>query len=441
MLRRIRIQDYKSLKDVEVDLQPLSVLFGPNAAGKSNFLDALQLLSRIASSRSLKEAFDPPYRGTPLESLFIGRGGIEELLDRDSAAFRVEADIELSRDSIERVEKEVREFRSGGGSRRDRQRNSTVRDSYVRERRLRYVIEIEIVPRSGILRLKDESLTALRQDGKVKRSRNPFLERVNEHLHLRMEKQSHPMQFEVGIDHAIISRPLYPPHYPHLLAAKYELQNWSFFYFEPRERMRAPNPVQEVRHIGLMGEDLAAFLNTLKATNVRQFHAVEKGLRQIIRGVSGLDVAINKFGEVELSVLEGDARTPIPSRLVSEGTLRVIGLLAASSSIEHPSLIGLEEPENGIHPRRIELIAEYLLTRVRVGRSQFVVTSHSPVLLDLIPAESLFVCQQIDRSTTVSAFSSSGPLYRRGQIAEKLSDPAEEDVLSLRLLRGEFDDC
>ncbi|MDZ7699679.1 MAG: AAA family ATPase [Deltaproteobacteria bacterium] len=41
MLKRIRIKKYKSLKEVEIALNPLSVIFGPNAAGKSNFLDAL----------------------------------------------------------------------------------------------------------------------------------------------------------------------------------------------------------------------------------------------------------------------------------------------------------------------------------------------------------------------------------------------------------------
>ena len=66
MLKRVKIQGYKSLKDVEVQLQPLTVLFGPNASGKSNFLDALQLLSRIETERTLNNAFLPPYRGTPL---------------------------------------------------------------------------------------------------------------------------------------------------------------------------------------------------------------------------------------------------------------------------------------------------------------------------------------------------------------------------------------
>jgi AAA15 family ATPase/GTPase len=66
MLKHIEITGYKSLVDVQVDLQPLVVLFGPNGVGKSNFLDALQLLSRMAISPTLKAAFEPPLsRQTP----------------------------------------------------------------------------------------------------------------------------------------------------------------------------------------------------------------------------------------------------------------------------------------------------------------------------------------------------------------------------------------
>src|SRR5436305_746588 len=103
MLKRIEICGYKSLDDVKVELQPLVVLFGPNAAGKSNFLDALQLLSRIVTSRTLKEAFDPPYRGKPLESFTFGAGGIPELLQREAASFTIQADVELSPRIIQTV--------------------------------------------------------------------------------------------------------------------------------------------------------------------------------------------------------------------------------------------------------------------------------------------------------------------------------------------------
>src|SRR5262249_22327279 len=137
--------------------------------------------------------------------------------------------------------------------------------SFVRERYLRYRIGIEMLPKSGILRVTGEYVAALNSHGEPTGKRKPFLERMNGRLHLRMEGQAHPVYYESLLDHTILSQPNYPPHYPHIVALRHELANWFVFYFEPRERMRASNPVKEVRHIGLMGEDLAAFLNTLRA--------------------------------------------------------------------------------------------------------------------------------------------------------------------------------
>ena len=118
-----------------------------------------------------------------------------------------------------------------------------------------------------------------------------------------MEGQAHPTYYDRGLDHTVLSLPFYPPHYPHLVAMRQELAIWSFFYFEPRERMRAPNPVKEVRHIGLMGEELAAFLNTLRAFDEPQFRAVEKALRMIIPSVTAIEVDVNDLGEVEFRLL------------------------------------------------------------------------------------------------------------------------------------------
>src|SRR5437764_1079360 len=115
MLKRIRIRNYKSLYELDLELKPLSVLFGPNSAGKSNFLDALQLLSRMATKPTLKEAFDPPYRGTPLESLSFKENGIPDLLDQDSVLFSFEVDVEISDHVAKAVDKQIREMRSTKG--------------------------------------------------------------------------------------------------------------------------------------------------------------------------------------------------------------------------------------------------------------------------------------------------------------------------------------
>jgi predicted ATPase len=446
MIRRVKIHGYKSLSDVEIHLKPLSVLFGPNAAGKSNFLDALQLLARTATTRTLKEAFDPPYRGTPLESFTFGPKGIESLLQRESASFTIEVDVELSPVVVAFVNRQIREMKrikvgdSDGhsGARKDGSSKESTDDwSFVREKHLRYRMTIEIRPKSGLLHVTDEYLAALNTKGQPTGKRKPFLERMNNRMHLRMEGQAHPTYYERYLDHSLLSLPLYPPHYPHLVAMRQELASWFFFYFEPRERMRAPGPVREVRHIGLMGEELASFLNTLAALDEPQFRAVEKSLHLLIPSVTGIDVGVNKLGEVELRLLEGNM--PMPARVLSEGTLRVLGLLALGGAKEPPALIGFEEPENGIHPRRIRLIAEHLKTRAATGDTQLIVTTHSPLLTDLIPDESLYVCRKLHGRTAIEPFAPTwGLLGRDRDVAEAL-DNEEELSVSERILRGDFD--
>ena len=434
MIKRIRIRGYKSLHDVEVTLEPLTLLIGSNGAGKSNLLDAIQLLSNIVRSRTLKEAFAPPYRGLPLESFAFDSDGLPGLLARDSALFSIEVDVSLSETAVNSVDRQIRDMRPPRGPEGE-VRSEPATSSFVREANLRYRIEVEILPRTGVLRVADEYLAALTSDGQVSRKRRPFLEVLGNRLHLRMEGQAHPTYLERYLDHSVLSRPLYPPHYPHLVALQQELASCFIFYFEPRERMRASNPVKEVRHVGLMGEELAAFLNTLRALDPAQFKGIEKALHLMVPSANGIDVSVNPLGEVELRIIEG--QTAVPARIVSEGTLRMLGLLALVGAKEPPALVGFEEPENGIHPRRIRMVAELLKSRAQGGKTQFLVTTHSPLLPDLLPDESLFICSKQDGRTTISRFSTWGDLHRSRAIGDALDK--EGSSVSERILRGDFD--
>lgn len=428
MLRRIHIKGYKSLDDLDVSLEPLSIIFGPNAAGKSNFLDALQLMARFATGRNLKEAFEKPYRGSPTESFYFQDEVPGPSSDAKSLRMSFEADIALSEHVVKRVEKECREYRS-----EDRKQKS-----FVKERYLRYELEIEVRPASALLRVVNEQLSALTQDGKLK-TRKPFLSKDegSEQFVLRMEKQSHPLILEAGLDHTILSRPLYAPHHPHMLAAKYEFASWVFFYFEPRERMRASNPVREVSQIGLMGDDLSAYLHTTKTHRPKQFAAIERAVRAVIPQISRIDTRINAIGEVELVVVEGKRK--LPARLLSEGTLRLLGLFAAGSSEYPPGLIGLEEPENGINPRRVQFVGTYLAARTRQPRTQIVATTHSPVLLDQVPSSSLFLAKRKNDRTEICKIVLWGELERGASVRKEL-DAGDENVrVSERILAGEFD--
>jgi predicted ATPase len=58
MLKRIRLKDFKSFVDEEVELAPLTLLVGANASGKSNFLDALRLLQGLSLDLALAQILE-----------------------------------------------------------------------------------------------------------------------------------------------------------------------------------------------------------------------------------------------------------------------------------------------------------------------------------------------------------------------------------------------
>ena len=439
MLKRVHVKGYKSLVDVEVELEPLVVLFGPNASGKSNFLDALRLLSMVGTSRTLRDAFDPPYRGTPLESFHVGRDGIEGLSAQERLAFSIEADLRLSESTLTAVDRQVRDMR--GSARRPGSRNADRQREAVHAHNLRYRIEIEMLPRSGALRVADEYLAPLTTRGEPSR-RRPFLERQGDKLLMRREGGTHVTHHDRFLDHSILSMPHYPPHHPHLVAARHELESWLFLCFEPRERMRTANPLKEGRRIGPRGEDLAAFLNTVKAEEPELFGCVEAELTAMMPRFDGIQTEVNELGEVELRLTERGVA--MPARLLSDGTLRLLGLVALTAFVAPPALAGIEEPETGVHPRLIPMIAETLTTRSRFYdglHTQHVVTTRDPFLPDLVPSRSLFVVERTESTndeTRIVPFSTWRASRRRRDARAERRDDREYTRIWERIVRGDF---
>ena len=426
MIRRVKIQGYKSLKDIEVELQPLTVIIGPNAAGKSNLFDALGLLSRVVTSRTLSEAFKG-HRGAPLEAFYYGDQGLRGLLAQPAVEFTIEVDVELSPDVVEAVERRIREVREGlpeeGGAAGSFRRRVT-------ESLLRYTLTVQMMVDSGYLRVINEQLVALKRDETVKASRRAFIEPVEGRLRLRLDGQARPMEHEVGLYYALISTPLYPPHYPHITAFQEELSRWRFYYLNP-ETLRAETPLKEAQSLGAFGDDLAAFYNTLKAQNPRQFQALQRAFRFLLPEVQRLDVERTPEGFLRLQIFEDGV--PFSARVISEGTLRILGLLPIISSLAPTTVIGYEEPENGVHPRRLQLIAELLQTAATEGK-QILVNTHSPKLPEYFESSCLMICNKEDRATSFVPLHDIGPLFRAGQIEQAL----DETPLMERVLRGDF---
>lgn len=421
MIRRVHIKNYKSLKDVELFLRPITVIMGPNAAGKSNLLDALSLLSQSVTQANLAKAFEE-HRGEPLETVFTEQGFKNQNGHGDIS---FEVDVEISKSVIDSVTKRILQMRAPYENQEE-----ALTKTVITETCMRYRLDLRIDFNSGFVGVLDEIAWAMRKDWKgPKESRKAFIQTDKEKnvVHLRMEGQAHPKYFDVGLDHTLISTSFYEPHHPHLAALREELSRWRFFYLEPKRLMRDINPVKEVNIIGSRGENLAAFYNTLKHKKERQFDSISKSLRQIIPDLLKVDVARNLEGQLLLEVVEQGGKRS--SRLISEGTLRLLGLAAIINSMNQLSVIGYEEPENGVHPRRIGTIANWLRNSVINRDTQWIINTHSPLLAQAFDNKDLFVCNKGDGGTQFTPFTSAGSLYRGGEI-----DGSFEE----RLLRGDF---
>ena len=421
MISRIKVEGYKSLKNVEVTLNDMMVVMGPNAAGKSNLFDALNLVARLVTSKNIKEAFEG-HRGLPLEAVNYSDGKLEDILIRKTLIIKFEIDVALSDFVVRVVDQRIRDLRKGIDEKKEREKTR----SRITEKHLRYSLELEIVSQSGVIRVMNERLSALRKRDHVEKSRNAFLEKSGSRLSLRMEGQSHPTYHEIGLDYTIASTPLYAPHYPHLCALKEELSRCRFYYFEPRLLMREANAVADVTVLGARGEDLAAFYHTLAIKQPKQFKSLKLAAKQILPNLADISVERNAKAELFLNVTIGKAT--YSNRLISEGTLRVLGLMAVLSPMSESTTIGYEEPENGVHPRRLREIAELLKNAASPSR-QIIVNTHSPILPTYFDNKNLLICRAGSNGTEFLPFSSIGNLYRPNEIAEHLEE---------QIIRGDY---
>ena len=152
-------------------------------------------------------------------------------------------------------------------------------------------------------------------------------------------------------------------------------------------------------------------------------------------------------GTLDLWTQQGKAT--YSARVISEGTLRVIALCAIVVNPWGGSLVALEEPENGVHPRRLELIARLLASLALDQGCQVIVTTHSPLLCSAILREgraresddiSLFNVRCVDDRTEIQRFGADAPLFQDLEIVEGLTSPAEDALLENLVLCGFLDE-
>lgn len=413
MITRVHVQGFKSLVDVEVELAPLTVLLGPNAVGKSNLLEALVLLSRVVTERTLAEAFDTPLRGYPLEAFSLPEKGLPGLLAQDRASLSIEADVRPPGSDV-----------------------------------LRYRVGVRIRPKTGALAVDDEFLARLKKDLTAKHKAR--IEKIGDHLVVRRRSEvGKPRNEDLGLNHTVASNLQFSgeTRYPDFDRLRTELASWRMYFLDPRMAMRAPQPPKETIDIGTQGESIAPFLYRLKeGEHQSHFKAIGRALHAAIPPIEQLDVDLDpQRGTLDIQIHQNGR--PYSSRVISEGTLRVLALCAIAGNPWPSGLIAFEEPENGVHPRRIEVVANLLASMVEARKTQVIVTTHSPTFIAAMtrlsrerPASvSLLRCTQEGHQTRLAAFDPQGPLFQDQQIRKVLTGTEDADLVEGALLRGWLD--
>ncbi len=360
MLTQAAVSGYKSLHNSTARLALFTVIVGRNNVGKSNLFDALRLLSHLAQMPAAS-AFKPErHRGDPVESFF----------SEQQPRLSIMCDFDLT------------------GS-----PHPFSPDSSLPNPLLHY--ELDVVFRKGVLEVQSEKLKGLKPTGRKPRSFVTMDRDGKSRVSVNRDtaKSGKTRHFPSPSARSVLTMIDDAELYPHVVALARELSSWRFFHFEP-EALREPSPAMDILELEPSGRGLSGFYDTLANRDPERFKFAERALRRGIPEARGIKVLDTGDRRRLLAVVRDDGRE-FTTRVLSDGTLRFLALLALAYAPQPPGLVCFEEPENGVHPGRLPFIVDTLRGISERGseggrRSQVIVNSHSPYLVDLLdPSEML----------------------------------------------------
>jgi hypothetical protein len=276
--------------------------------------------------------------------------------------------------------------------------------------RLKYAVKIKrVTTERGIDELKiiEESLDTIKHDDdqwvknyiprksinkwrpKVTAGKRgkPYIDTENDKVNLRQDgKGGIKREFSVANIHQAIISIVNSVDFPHALAVKEEIKNWKFLQLNP-EDLRQPSSYLAKDTLTSSGQNLAATIYRIKNFDSYALKAIERKLNSLLPVITRIDVMDDKAGKQFVIQVKTQDNREFSSRVLSEGTLRLLALCVFLNDPMFKGIICFEEPENGIHPARIKMMVTLLnelashFEEEDFGLRQIIVNSHSPVLL------------------------------------------------------------
>ena len=363
-IRRLRLDGLLSFApgSEAFELRDLNVLIGPNGSGKSNLIEALELLS-----------------ATPRDFAATVRdgGGAAEWLWKGGDAARP-AEIEAVLES---------------GAPRDRPLRHRLTFTAVQDRLevLDEVIE-EAERDPGRPAAADVYFYYRFQHG------HPVLN-VRDNTGVSIERRLR--REDLLPDQSVLAQRKDPEQYPEVtwtgrrLGAIHTFREWTFGRYVP---LRQPQPA-DLPEDRLLPDsrNLALVLNQIEHTGEARLNQL---LREFFPRFERMSTRVSG-GTVQFYLHESGFRAPIPATRLSDGTIRFIAILATLLSPSPPPLVCIEEPELGLHPDAVALLADLLVDASE--RTQLVVTTHSDALVSALTnqPDAIVACERPGAGTVL----------------------------------------
>ncbi|MGB3670682.1 MAG: AAA family ATPase [Phormidesmis sp.] len=420
MLTRLRISGFKNLVDVDIRFGPFTCIAGTNGVGKSNLFDAIRFLSSLADRPLIEAAMsvrDEEGKSGDVRSLFhrVGNTYADEMF--------FEAEMIIPFEAVDGLGQTARASTTFV--------RYSLRLAYHSDDSLRSFGSLEIVEEKLDHINRGEAALHLRFPHKANTWRKSALVGRRTSPFISTEDEGNDRYIKLHQDGGSSGRPLSRPasklprtvlsatnaaENPTALITQQEMRSWRLLQLEPTA-LRQPDTFTAPTAIDSDGAHLAATLYYLasqanRAKETTSDEAAEELYAEVASRLSELisdveRVWVDRDDQRQLLTLMVSNRdgTEHPARALSDGTMRFLALAVLELDLTAEGVICLEEPENGIHPERIPKILHLLQgiatdTDEAVGSDnplrQVIINTHSPAVVQQIPADSLVVAELKD---------------------------------------------
>ncbi len=187
--------------------------------------------------------------------------------------------------------------------------------------------------------------------------------------------------------------------HPRVAALRRFITGWYLSYFSVSGTRSGSVPEAGPQpRLSQAGDNLPNVIQYLSEQHPEGLSKILRVLAERVPQLERVETELLADGRLLLRFKDAPFDEPVLAKYASDGTLKLLAYLTVLYDPAPPPIVGIEEPENFVHPRLLRVLAEE--ARQAAGRSQLLVTTHSPYFVDALRPKELWVLYRDDEGFT-----------------------------------------